>query len=243
MKRLSLAASLAACLLSLSCESLFDSRAWGNGPGRGAEARFRVTLEPGRNGAGKAAPSAKPSGAPAAKSDKPVASAVPVQAKAANGKAPAAPTKPGFPDGRGYEILARQCASGDEAGDQVIRAAIARIDAGTVLKGSCYDFVQACFVDAGFTGAGIKQVFLGKEKGPFADSSLIKKGDWVYFTHMYSATLGHSAIFVLWLDFEDRVALTIDYPGEYRAEPGRFRVADLYKVWGIHRAVAAKAGR
>ena len=231
------AVAMAVCVLSLSCESLLDSRAWGNGSGRGAEARFRVPSQPGRSAEPKT--SAKAPAAASAAGPKPVAASTPVQPQAAAAKA----TKPGRVNGQGYETMARESSSGNEAGDRVIKSAIARIDKGTVLKGSCYDFVQACYVDAGFKGAGIKRIFLGKQSGPFADSSLIKKGDWIYFNHMYSATIEHSAIFVLWVDFENRVALTIDYPGGDRAEPGRFRIADLYKVWGIHRPVLTAAGR
>jgi hypothetical protein len=212
------AALLAAGLSLLSCGSLMDSRAWGNGlggrdeaPASDKSARGTSQASANANTSANASPAARGSG-----------SAVARQVVA---------------DEDGSRVLARAVSAGKGTGDLVVKAAMARVEKGTILKGSCYDFANAVYADAGFKGKSIKSIYLGKEKGPFADPALIQTGDWLYFTHMYSGTLGHSAIFIAWLDFENRTALTIDYPGENRAEPGRYRVADLYKVWGINRAV------
>ncbi len=142
---------------------------------------------------------------------------------------------PRFSDEGGLHILAKAAASGSGPGALVLGKALERLDAGIILKGSCYGFVSAVYEDSGFPAKKRSVVFSGKEAGPYADPAIFQAGDWLYFTHSYSATIGHSAIFVTWLDFGERVALTIDYPGNERAEPGRFRVADLYKVWGVNR--------
>jgi hypothetical protein len=212
------AALLAAGLSLLSCGSLADSRAWGNGLGGQDEAQA----------SGESA-RAKPQFSANAKS-----SASTSPAALTSG---ATEKKEALADGDGPRALARAVSTGKEAGDLVIKAAMARVEKGTAFKGSCFDFANAVYVDAGFPAKSVKKIFSGKEKGPFADPALIQPGDWLYFTHMYSGTLGHSAIFIAWLDFENRTALTVDYPGNDRLEPGRYRVADLYKVWGINRAV------
>lgn len=224
MKAFLPAVLLAAGLSLISCGSLADSRAWGNGLGGKDEAPAS-----GESARAKSQPSA---------SAKPSANA-----NSSANASPAALTsdatkkKEALSGEDGPRALARAVSKGKGAGDLVIKAAMARVEKGTAFKGSCFDFASAVYADAGFPANTLKKVFSGKEKGPFADPALIQAGDWLYFTHMYSGTLGHSAIFIAWLDFDNRTALTVDYPGNDRLEPGRYRVADLYKVWGINRAV------
>jgi hypothetical protein len=117
----------------------------------------------------------------------------------------------------------------------VIKAGLARIDAGTVLKGSCWDFCDAVYADAGVAPKARKTIYSAAETGPYADPAMVRPGDWVSTRNIYSGTVSHSAIFVAWLDFEDRSALMIDYPGNSRPEPGRFRVSDLSKIWMLIR--------
>lgn len=210
----------AACLCLLSCETLMDGRAWGSGAREGAAAGSAGDQ-------GRARPAESPHEEDGASKDNP--------SRGSPG-APSTSPSPAPPQEEGPSALARRISSAGGSGSAVIKAAMARVEKGLVLKGSCFDFVNAVYGDAGYPPGKRATVFSGKDKGPFADPSLLRPGDWVQFTHMYSATLGHSAVFVSWIDFENRTALTIDYPGNGRAEPGRYRVADLYKVWGIVRA-------
>jgi hypothetical protein len=140
-----------------------------------------------------------------------------------------------FPADVGMECLAGKAVAKGGPGALVIKTAVARISGKDPYVGSCYSFAESVYVEAGFPAGKRVAAFSSKESGPFADPATIRPGDWLSFTHMYSATVGHSAIFVSWLDFDLRSALTIDYPGNGRNEPARFRVADLYKVWGITR--------
>jgi hypothetical protein len=140
-----------------------------------------------------------------------------------------------FPSDQGMECLAGKAVAKGGPGALVIKTAMARISGKNAYVGSCYSFAESVYVEAGFPAGMRAAAFSSKESGPYADPAAIRPGDWVSFTHVYSATVGHSAIFVSWLDFDLRSALTIDYPGNGRNEPARFRVADLYKVWGITR--------
>ena len=47
--------------------------------------------------------------------------------------------------------------------------------------------------------------------------------------------IGHSGIFLGWLDFEKRSAIVIGYAGENRSMPGRFREYDITRLFGITR--------
>lgn len=120
-------------------------------------------------------------------------------------------------------------------GAAVISAAVARIKNATIQSGSCYDFVQAVYTDAGITAKQRKQIFIGKRVGPYAQASELKAGDWIYYDHLYAKNADHSVIFVAWISFGNRTALVIDYAGGNRPESGRYRIADLYKIWGITR--------
>ena len=131
--------------------------------------------------------------------------------------------------------MTQQIAAENTAAGPVLLAAIQRIDKGLILKGSCFDFVEAVYREAGFKESKRKTVYTARQTGPYASSDLLQAGDWIYYDHNYRVGADHSCIFVAWLDEENHSALTIDYPGANRAVPGRFVVDTLYKVWGITR--------
>lgn len=144
---------------------------------------------------------------------------------------------PDFPSDRGAEVLGARLAAAPSPGAKVLVSAMDRLARKTVLRGACWDFVNAIWIDAGFPAEKRKRIFTAPMAGPWADPAIIEPGDWIYYTHQYSASLDHSCVFVSWIDFAGHTALVIDYPGGNRAEPGRWRVADIYKVWGVTRAV------
>ncbi len=139
------------------------------------------------------------------------------------------------PDAKAFFPIADRYAAMPGPGGKALAAALARVRSGVILRGSCWDFVDAVYSDAGFGKEKRKNVFKGKVSGPYADPSILQPGDWVGTLNIYSATVTHSAIFVEWLDMESRTALTIDYPGNSRNEPGRFRVSDLSKLFQVDR--------
>jgi hypothetical protein len=171
---------------------------------------------------------------PAASAAARAPSASPAPDKAAVARGPALNLRLD-PGRNAFAEIGRRYAALPGPGGAVLKAAVARIEAGTVLKGSCWDFVNACYAAAGYTGKRIKLVYSAKSAGPFADPALLRPGDWASFRNIYSGSVDHSAIFVEWLDLDSRAALTIDYPGEGRDEPGRYRVSELSKLWMIQR--------
>ncbi len=114
-----------------------------------------------------------------------------------------------------------------------------------VIRGSCWDFINAVYVRAGYPNDRTSRVtvFKGtKEKGPYARADLIQPGDWLYYiNHSYNG-IEHSGIFVRWLDFASRNALVLSYGGEKRNETARYLPYDLSNVYNIIRP-AAKSGK
>ncbi len=103
----------------------------------------------------------------------------------------------------------------------------------TVVQGSCWGFVDAVYKKAGVTK---ETIFSSKQGGPYASSSLLKPGDWMYHVNYAFRNVGHSAIFVCWKDKAKKQAVTMSYVGMNRAVPGRLDVADLKGVYSIFRA-------
>jgi hypothetical protein len=103
----------------------------------------------------------------------------------------------------------------------------------TVVKGSCWGFVDAVFKNAGVSK---ETVFSSKQGGPYAAINLLKPGDWIYHVNYSYRNVGHSAIFVCWKDKAKKQAITMSYVGMSRSVPGRLDIADLRGVYSIFRA-------
>lgn len=107
-----------------------------------------------------------------------------------------------------------------------------------VVKGSCWDFVNAVYNDAGYPNKKKKRllVFKGKKnKGPYAKQDLIKAGDFLYYiNHSYHGS-EHSAIFVNWISYEKKIALMLSYAGQNKKVPARYKAYDLSNVYNIIR--------
>lgn len=104
-----------------------------------------------------------------------------------------------------------------------------------VFSGSCYDFINAAYNQAGFTAKLRKTVFSGSRKGPYADINLFRPGDWVMHINLEFHSVEHSVIFVRWKDKARKIAVTLDYAGMKRREPGKYRDHDLSKVFRLIR--------
>jgi hypothetical protein len=71
--------------------------------------------------------------------------------------------------------------------------------------------------------------------GPFADVSVIRPGDWLYFiNHSYSER-DHSGIFVEWTNFEKKRAVMMSYVGGKKKTPATYKIYDLSNVYYIIR--------
>ena len=103
----------------------------------------------------------------------------------------------------------------------------------TIIKGGCWDYLNAVFNRAGVSRDTIHKGTYGQ--GPYANSNEIEVGDWLYYiNHGYNG-VEHSGLFVGWVDERAKQALILSYAGENRHEPARYRVYDLSNVYQIMR--------
>ena len=132
-------------------------------------------------------------------------------------------------------VIARKHATSDTAGGRVLKAAVEMVDQEVVVLGSCFGYINQVYEKAQFPAENRLQVYMAPETGPYVDPALIKPGDWIMYRNLPYGEIGHSAIFVEWIDFNRRSALTIEYVGTNRNIPGRFREADITKTFGVVR--------
>jgi len=103
----------------------------------------------------------------------------------------------------------------------------------TIIQGGCWDYLNAVFNRAGVTRDTVHKG--AYSQGPYANSSEIEVGDWLYYiNHGYNG-VEHSGLFVGWVDEAAKQALILSYAGESRREPARYRVYDLSNVYQIMR--------
>ncbi|MFK3917761.1 hypothetical protein [Psychrobacter sp. NPDC078501] len=103
----------------------------------------------------------------------------------------------------------------------------------TIIQGGCWDYLNAVFNRAGVSRNTIHKGTYAQ--GPYASSSEIEAGDWLYYiNHGYNG-VEHSGLFVGWVDEHAKQALILSYAGENRREPARYRVYDLSNVYQIMR--------
>ena len=116
--------------------------------------------------------------------------------------------------------IAERKAAGATPGAKVVAAALALVKSGTVVKGGCWDWVNRAYNDAGYPAKKRRAVFQSKPEGPYVNAALIRPGDWISFRNLTYGEIGHSALFVDWIDFERHSAITLEYAGENREMPG-----------------------
>ena len=141
----------------------------------------------------------------------------------------------GYADYDSLLIKAENKASGD--GKKVLETGrTMTITNKEILPGSCWDYANAVYDRAGFGWGAREEVFKSVKEGPFADTRRIKYGDWLYYINHSYGDIEHSAIFVEWIDYENKLALMLSYGGEKRQQPARYLPYDLSSVYGITRA-------
>lgn len=107
------------------------------------------------------------------------------------------------------------------------------LDNKEIIKGSCWDYLNAAF-----TRAGVKKetIFKGEYPyGPFIDTSEIRPGDWLYYINHGYNDIEHSGLFVGWLNRDTNEALILSYAGESRNEPARYKVYDISHTYNVMR--------
>jgi len=135
-----------------------------------------------------------------------------------------------------FITMTEQLSKANTPGGKVLKKALAKIKAKTIIKGSCYDWINLIYKEAGYSSRADRQtIFWGKENGPYANPMLLQPGDWIMFKNQTYGEIGHSGIFLGWLDFERRSAIVIGYAGQNRSMPGRFREYDITRLFSIIR--------
>lgn len=107
-------------------------------------------------------------------------------------------------------------------------------------RSNCYVFVDAVYTEAGYPKARRKTVFRGGAYGPYADVDMLRPGDWVMHINHEFHGVGHSSIFVTWIDKESKLAMTLDHAGLYRVRPGKYREHRLSSVFCVIRPEPAQ---
>jgi hypothetical protein len=138
-------------------------------------------------------------------------------------------------DHQAHWAILRAAAKGQAPGAVVLATAQGMLDAGEVIVGSCWDFIDTVFTRAGFKGPRLASVYSKPYGGPFADVALIQAGDWLMYQNLSYGDIDHSAIFVAWIDVSRNRALTVSYVGENRLRPGRLFEYDLSRTYQILR--------
>ncbi|WP_457608241.1 hypothetical protein [Nitratifractor sp.] len=123
----------------------------------------------------------------------------------------------------------------DPAGRRVLRMGRSMVESGEILRGSCWSWLDTVYSRAGFPRSRRRVLFAGALRGPYADLSLLRPGDWIYhINHSYHG-IEHSGMFVAWLDRKHHKALMLSYGGEGRRRPGRYRPYDITHTYRIIR--------
>jgi len=104
----------------------------------------------------------------------------------------------------------------------------------SIIKGSCWDFVNEVYHRSGFADAK-ETIFRSHKKGSFAPSSMVQSGDWIYHINHQFNNSEHSAIFICWKDFEKKIAITLSYAGGNKNLPGHYGEYHLDNIYSIFR--------
>ncbi|XXQ68851.1 hypothetical protein ACKLNO_03045 [Neisseriaceae bacterium B1] len=105
-----------------------------------------------------------------------------------------------------------------------------------IIKGGCWDYLDAAWTRAGVPRNARKIVFQGNKNGNFAAPQDLRAGDWLYHINYSYNNIEHSGMFIGWVDVSRNLGVTLSYAGSHRHEPARYRIYDLSGVYQITRA-------
>ena len=132
-------------------------------------------------------------------------------------------------------ILDRAEESARPEGKTILTTGRSMIEKKKIIKGSCWDYANAVYSQAGYSPDQRITPLKSKMKGPYADLSTIQAGDWLYFINHSFKESDHSGIFVEWTDFENKKGIILSYVGGRKKKPGNYRIYDLKHVYYIIR--------
>ena len=133
----------------------------------------------------------------------------------------------------GLMLQAEQNSTG-KAQDVLHHARRMVLDGKTVIQGSCWDYLDNVYTQAGVSRVLRKTVYKGTQHGPYANLNLVKPGDWLYYINYSYHNVEHSGIFVGWADRSKNQALMLSYAGSGRS-------SWITQAWRATSAVRATA--
>jgi hypothetical protein len=104
-----------------------------------------------------------------------------------------------------------------------------------IVRGSCWDYINAVYNHALYPVGKRVNALKSKIIGPFADISIIRPGDWLYFINYSFSEVDHSGIFVEWTNIEKKYAVILSYQGRRNKSPATYKIYDLKNVYYIIR--------
>jgi hypothetical protein len=112
-------------------------------------------------------------------------------------------------------------------------------------QGGCWDFVKAVYDCATYS---TKRIFpasgrCDKNGLYLEDVDIIQPGDWIMHINLeyrQSERIDHSAIFVHWIDKEEKKAYMLDYVGNNRCSQPGYKEHVLTDVYCVVRAIPSK---
>jgi hypothetical protein len=133
------------------------------------------------------------------------------------------------------KVLDAAEARATEKGREVLSTGRLMIKDKKIVRGSCWDYANALYSNAGFSARDRVTPLKSKFKGPYAEAESIEPGDWLYFINHSFRESDHSGIFVEWHDEEKMKGIILSYVGGKKKVPGNYRIYDLSHVYYIIR--------
>jgi len=101
--------------------------------------------------------------------------------------------------------------------------------------GSCWDFINVVYNEAGYPDNKRTTIFKGSQNGPYANPGELKPGDWVMHINLEFHGVEHSSIFISWVDRGRKIAKVMDYAGQNKNQPGGYDEHTYSKIFCILR--------
>ena len=134
------------------------------------------------------------------------------------------------------QFILQSEAKATASGRKVMQTIRHMVERKVVIRGACWDYLDAAFSQAGYPRDKRKIIHKGrKSRGPYASAAKIRPGDWLYYINHSYHNIEHSGLFIGWTNYKKRLGLIMSYAGEGRAEPARYKVYDLSHVYHIMR--------
>lgn len=134
------------------------------------------------------------------------------------------------------EILNQAEDSSTTEGRKILEMSRLMIANSDIVLGSCWDYIDAVYIRAGYPQRNKATIFKSKLAGPYLDNiDMIAAGDWLYFINHSYGDVEHSGIFVAWTNYAEKEALLVSYSGGNQANPARYKKYIISSVYNIMR--------